>query len=225
MIRYVFALVCLLFSFSAAAENEGSEINVVIFAPKNPEAAVAARLPSCNDTGMLTAVAEKIREYQTENPGMSIVSRRKQALIIKNLKEFSTIPVAAFDNASNYEVAKELIMTKINYHITEENMRLCKGNNGSEIYLLMYPEGSGFRVQILNFVPSSDNGNEFSIYYEMPDLAGVSDGQTAENLPAEEEPTLPKVPTSEPKENAAAEDAPTAVEVPVAAEFPTAAEK
>lgn len=117
---------------------------------------------------MLKAVAEKVKEYQDENPASSVISRRKQALIVKNLKEFEEIPAAEFDNASNYEVARELVMTKINYRIAEDNLRLCRGGAVSGIYLLMYPEGSGTRVQILNFVPAPDSGNEFSIYFEPP---------------------------------------------------------
>lgn len=132
-----------------------SEINVVIFAPKPQAESAAARLPSCNDPAMLKAVAEKVKEYQDENPASSIISRRKQALIVKNLKEFEEIPAAEFDNASNYEVARELVMTKINYRIAEDNLRLCRGGAVSGIYLLMYPEGSGTRVQILNFVPGA----------------------------------------------------------------------
>ena len=89
---------------------------------------------------------------------------------------------AEFDNASNYEVARELVMTKINYRIAEDNLRLCRGGAVSGIYLLMYPEGSGTRVQILNFVPAPDSGNEFSIYFEPP-----ADGET----PTEEKASEP----------------------------------
>ncbi len=141
---------------------------------------------------MLAAVAAEIGEYQQAHPANSIVSRRKQALMIKNLKDFEEIPVANFDNSANYEVARELVMTKVNYRISEENMRLCRGN--SDIYLLIYPEGHGFRVQILNFIPAAANGNEFSIFYadEQPE---IKNDAAEENAAAEN--TVPAVETDE----------------------------
>ena len=88
MNRYFLISALAFLAFSARAENADSEINVVIFAPKPQAESAAARLPSCNDPAMLKAVAEKVKEYQDENPASSIISRRKQALIVKNLKEF-----------------------------------------------------------------------------------------------------------------------------------------
>ncbi len=178
--------------FSLQAQTEASDINVVIFAPKAEDKPAAAGLPSCNQASMLAAVAAEIGEYQQAHPANSIVSRRKQALMIKNLKDFEEIPVANFDNSANYEVARELVMTKVNYRISEENMRLCRGN--SDIYLLIYPEGHGFRVQILNFIPAAANGNEFSIFYadEQPE---IKNDAAEENAAAEN--TVPAVETDE----------------------------
>ncbi len=157
MLKYFLILAAMCLPFSLQAQTEASDINVVIFAPKAEDKPAAAGLPSCNQASMLAAVAAEIGEYQQAHPANSIVSRRKQALMIKNLKDFEEIPVANFDNSANYEVARELVMTKVNYRISEENMRLCRGN--SDIYLLIYPEGHGFRVQILNFIPAAANGN------------------------------------------------------------------
>ncbi len=189
MVRYwSVVLAALLFSSAARAEDE---IGVVIFAPKPEEKAVGAELPSCGDSRMLNEVAALVREYQQAHPAASIVSRRKQALLLKNLKWFEEVPVADFDNASNYEVARELIMTKINYKIDESEMRLCRGNRGTDIYLLMYPEGTGTRVQILNFVPAPESGNEFSVYYEPPAESRAlktEDAAADNNRPAETEP-------------------------------------
>ena len=163
MLKYFLILVAVCLPFSLQAQTEASDINVVIFAPKAEDKPAAAMLPSCNQASMLAAVAAEIGEYQQAHPANSIISRRKQALMIKNLKDFEEIPVANFDNSANYEVARELVMTKVNYRISEENLRLCRGN--SDIYLLIYPEGHGFRVQILNFIPAAASGNEFSIFY------------------------------------------------------------
>ncbi len=71
-------------------------------------------------------------------------------------------------------------------------MRLCRGN--SDIYLLIYPEGHGFRVQILNFIPAAANGNEFSIFYadEQPE---IKNDAAEENAAAEN--TVPAVETDE----------------------------
>lgn len=192
MLKYFLILAAMCLPFSLQAQTEASDINVVIFAPKAEDKPAAAGLPSCNQASMLAAVAAEIGEYQQAHPANSIVSRRKQALMIKNLKDFEEIPVANFDNSANYEVARELVMTKVNYRISEENMRLCRGN--SDIYLLIYPEGHGFRVQILNFIPAAANGNEFSIFYadEQPE---IKNDAAEENAAAEN--TVPAVETDE----------------------------
>lgn len=192
MLKYFLILAAVCLPFSLQAQTEASDINVVIFAPKAEDKPAAAGLPSCNQASMLAAVAAEIGEYQQAHPANSIVSRRKQALMIKNLKDFEEIPVANFDNSANYEVARELVMTKVNYRISEENMRLCRGN--SDIYLLIYPEGHGFRVQILNFIPAAATGNEFSIFYadEQPE---IKNDAAEENAAAEN--TVPAVETDE----------------------------
>ena len=192
MLKYFLILAAVCLPFSLQAQTEDSAIKVVIFAPKAEDKPAAAGLPSCNQASMLAAVAAEIGEYQQAHPANSIVSRRKQALMIKNLKDFEEIPVANFDNSANYEVARELVMTKVNYRISEENMRLCRGN--SDIYLLIYPEGHGFRVQILNFIPAAANGNEFSIFYadEQPE---IKNDAAEENAAAEN--TVPAVETDE----------------------------
>lgn len=201
-------LAALLFSSAVRAEDE---IGVVIFAPRPEEKAVGAELPSCNDGRMLNEVAALIGEYQQAHPAASIVSRRKQALLLKNLQWFEEIPVADFDNASNYEVARELVMTKINYKIDESEMRLCRGNRGGDIYLLMYPEGMGTRVQILNFVPAPESGNEFSIYYEPP---AESPAPQTEDVAADGRRTAETEQAAEPETEPVAEPEPAEPEQP-----------
>ena len=172
--------VCL--AFCARAEESTEEINVVIFA-SGEKAGRGANLPECNDAGVLTAVAGEIAEYYRGSPATSIIGRRRQALLLKNLREFTEIPIDDFDNADNYAVASQLIMTKVNYHFGNDDLRLCKGNDDSDIYLLMYPEGSGTRVQILNFVPMPETGNEFSVYVEpAADNDAIEDNATAEEI-------------------------------------------
>ena len=172
--------VCL--AFCARAEEATEEINVVIFA-SGEKAGRGANRPECNDAGVLTAVAGEIAEYYRGSPATSIIGRRRQALLLKNLREFTEIPIDDFDNADNYAVASQLIMTKVNYHFGNGDLRLCKGNDDSDIYLLMYPEGSGTRVQILNFVPMPETGNEFSVYVEpAADNDAIEDNAVAEEI-------------------------------------------
>ena len=172
--------VCL--AFCARAEESTEEINMVIPAAEE-KAEQRQSLPECNDTGVLTAIAEKIAEYYRGSPATSIIGRRRQALLLKNLREFTEIPIDDFDNADNYAVASQLIMTKVNYHFGNDDLRLCKGNDDSDIYLLMYPEGGGTRVHILNFVPMSETGNEFSVYVEpAADNDAIEDNAVAEEI-------------------------------------------
>lgn len=179
MKKYIPILGAVLLACSANAQEADNDINVVIFAPKAEVTKSNAQLPQCDNTEMLEQVSTQIREYQEGNPSDSIVGRREQALIVKNLKNFKEISIADFDYKGNYVVGKELVMTKVNYHLENDDMRLCQ-NTGSDIYLLMYPEGKGARVQIINFVPSVGSGNDFSIYYE--NLSPKKEAKTDENV-------------------------------------------
>ncbi len=164
MYKYFLFLLVVFCSFEALSFDD--EINVVIFAPKTNVANNKNVFPSCNDAKMLRKVARRIKEYYEANPKKNILEFRKRALTLKNLKNFEEISVDNFDNKENYFVAKELVMSKINYHLKSEEMKLCRGNKFSKIYFLMYSEGLGVRVQILNFLPSKEDGNDFSIYIE-----------------------------------------------------------
>ncbi len=162
MIKTILILVAAIFSFSAQAQVEENEINVVISSPKEVSVASKEKLPECNNALMLELVSAKIQEYQKANPSNSIVGRREQALIIKNLKNFIEEPVLGFNHDNNYNVAKELVMAKVNYHLNDNNIRLCR-NIGNDIYLLIYPDEDRIKVQIINFAPSN---TEFSVYME-----------------------------------------------------------
>ena len=100
---------------------------------------------------------------------------------------------------------------------------MCRGGAVSGIYLLMYPEGNGTRVQILNFVPAPDSGNEFSIYFEPP-----ADGETPTEEKASEPARTPDADTASGQEpdgaSAAAENAAEPKELP-AGDASAAAEK
>jgi len=163
MIKY-FILAILLAFPASARELHDYTIHVELPTPATitPQRAF---LPDCNEPQMLEMVTDKIKEHQSSRATGSIIERRAQALMVKNLNNFTELSVEDFDNASNYTVANELVMTKINLRIRAEHMRLCKGSGRSNIYLLIYPEGEGFRVQILNFVPPTEKGNNFSILY------------------------------------------------------------
>lgn len=123
-------------------------------------------LPLCDDEEMIAAVVAKIKAHQELQPAKSIIENRSRALIIKNLQEFNELSVENFNNASNYNVADAIIMTKINFGIKENQMRLCQSNAKSNIYLLIYPENNVYHVNIINFVAASRNNN-FSITIPM----------------------------------------------------------
>ena len=169
--RYCFVITAALFYLLVpvyAQETENNDINVVIFAATEKKVQIK-KLPDCQDANIKKFVLTQINQYYQNNPATSIIGRRQQSLLLKNLKDFYEIPLDSFDNASNYATAQELIMTKINYGLTNDELRLCHSDK-KNVYLLMNLENDGVKIQIIN-LPISEKNGKLSAYYHFPEVS------------------------------------------------------
>lgn len=179
---FLLSLFCLL-SISpvrAAEEKAPEQVNskeaeAMVEARKNLQSAVsensffsdepAVIRPTCENARLSEKVLQRIKQYYADHKEISIVNQRRQALLLKNLNKFSAVPVSTFNPKNNYSVADRLIDIKINEGIPEEKISLCKSQSKENIYLLIYPTGSFYTVEIVNF-PGQKNSKEFKTVYE-----------------------------------------------------------
>ena len=154
----------------AGDEDKKAEPDVIAapevesYVEKGPE----LNLPPCDDKKLAALVMAKVAEYQGQHPVSGILEKRRQALLLKNLKNFSEVPVDNFTSRQNYNVANRLLMTKINNGLDNDQIRLCKNDGygkAADIYLLLYPHGLDIRVVIINLVAAEDPKEEFFIIY------------------------------------------------------------
>ena len=164
--RYLLAAIMIFASFAVRADDKLPESHImVIRANEVYESAQNENLPTCDDEKLVAEVKAAVKGYLDEQKYGSIVEKRGRRLILKNIDKYTEIPMKTFDNKSNYAVANEIIMAKINRKVRESDMRICVGEGKKPIYLLIYPEDFRYLVQIINFIPPQKNGNAFSIFY------------------------------------------------------------
>ncbi|MCX4349680.1 MAG: hypothetical protein OSJ76_07860 [Alphaproteobacteria bacterium] len=137
-------------------------------------AAEKQKLPACADSRLKELVLAKVHEYHSEHPVSSILEKRRQALLYKNVQQFAEVSAEGFTSKQDFNVANKLLMVKINNGLDNQELRLCKNEGAGkagEIYLLIYPYGFDIRVSILNFVPQVSGQDEFYINYPQNDEA------------------------------------------------------
>ncbi len=127
-------------------------------------------LPSCDDTKLLTAVKGYIAAYFDKNKEGSAVFRRRRYFIMHNLADFAKENIANYKTETSRPISDIIIDLKINHNVLEENMLLCKNQSQydapGKIYLLVHPEGNGYRVYVINLQKPETPLDEISFVYE-----------------------------------------------------------
>ncbi len=158
----------------AVAEDGLEEDNVVeeLDLSQTPETGTyvekipTVKLPDCNNDVLIALVSAKVAEYYMSHPAENILEKRRQALLLKNLRAFDEVAPAGFTSKQNYNVANHLLMTKINLGLDDNEVKLCKNagyGNASDIYLLIYPQNFQAKVSILNLTQNQQE--DFSVIY------------------------------------------------------------
>lgn len=185
---------CLLFSFPAWAEEaketdvkqaplseeksqptdeiEISEENPIVIKSPDGEGSESpieeTARPSCDNKRLIEGIVNKIKDYQKEHPSKMLIEKRRDSLLLKNLSSFEEVSAKNFTGKQNFNVANRIIMAKINKGILEQTFVLCKSKgqgNAGDVYALLYPIGDGYVVEVINFLPGSDDDSEFSFIF------------------------------------------------------------
>ncbi len=132
----------------------------------------SSRLPRCDAPALMEALNAKVAEYYAGQPAENITTRRRQALILKNMEKFEEIDITSFQPSDNYQVANLIMMKKMNLGLVEADMRICKNEADSilsEVYLLIYPDNGMARASLINFTNNSAN-REFFVEFPLDPL-------------------------------------------------------
>ncbi len=120
------------------------------------------KLPECNDEVVITSVLQKIDEYNKEHPVASILATRNRLLRKRFLSAYSEQPLNSVSSKNNRDVANKILMLKINEHLTDKTIKLCRGTFNitrfEPVFLIIYKESYGpATIEIMNI---SDNPQE-----------------------------------------------------------------
>lgn len=107
-------------------------------------------LPDCQSERLTQAVLNKVQEYQKKYPDNSIIGKRQQKLLLTKLKDFSKVEIASLNPEKYPKLGDKIITYKINDGIPEKKMLLCKSAEPYNIYLLIYPKGSDYLIDIVD---------------------------------------------------------------------------
>ena len=153
-----------------AQENDIAKLNhLPIFENKdtNLEEIQLPTAPNCNTLQLFEKVVQTAKKYISELNSDSIINKRKAALLISNLKNFEQVNTQDIEPETNYEIANALITIKVNKHLKNDDITLCKqtGKIKDPLYLIIYPYMDNYMVHIINLDNHSVDYEKISFTY------------------------------------------------------------
>ena len=123
--------------------------------------------PTCDNEILNKKALEKIKEYSLAQTTGSIISKRKHALILSDIKDFEEISAKNFTPKDDFNTANALITIKINKHIKDKDFVVCRQKTAKEkpLYLVIYPYLDNYMVHIINLEQYSDDYEKVSFTY------------------------------------------------------------
>jgi len=122
-------------------------------------------LPDCEDEHLIRQVISEVREFQTTQKAESIIERRRQQLTLRNLEKFKEVQHRGFTAAQDFNTANQLLMTKINKGISDDQIRLCQADTeglASKVHLIIYHHNGEYRINVTNIAP---DGKTLTVIY------------------------------------------------------------
>ena len=176
MKKYLIAFVLSLVAFVANAKEDfyamdktnafgypDKELVKIIEAEPLAKSAVkVSPKPLCNDKKLTDKVRKTLVSY-IDDGALKVADKRRNKLIVKNLDNFEHLAIDNDKSKMPRVVAAKLIELKINKHIGDENIMICKTTNQAlrtNVYLFIYDDvDNGVVVDVVNLV--SDTTPQF----------------------------------------------------------------
>ena len=123
--------------------------------------------PKCSDKDFQNKIIETAEAFFKKNEVQSTMTHRQKVLKLKGLNNFIDEQAEGFLPEKDYNTANALITVKINEHVKNDDIVLCKQTEqkGKAIYVLAYPYLDNFRGHILNLDNTNSNYDAVSFIY------------------------------------------------------------
>lgn len=135
---------------------------------QNAEAHPDEDIPACDDARLISRLLANSRAYMALNPPSTVLEKRTQKIISRNMDKFAEISADNFKISEDFNVASKIVTVKINQGLEPNRMRLCKSTSEgvtSNVYFLVYDNYGRITVDVINFSPLADMGREFTFNY------------------------------------------------------------
>lgn len=119
--------------------------------------------PDCSDESLIKKIREAARPF-VASKSTTIVNRRRNILITKNIDKFSDLNTEDAYNLDNRVLKARLVELKINNSLDNKNFKICQSDNPilkNKLYLLMYDDNKDVIVELLNL--NTDNIPTFTL--------------------------------------------------------------
>lgn len=123
--------------------------------------------PSCSDKDFQDKVIDAAKAYMENASISSTVSKRKKILKLASLRSFVSVSPKGFMPNDDYHTANALITIKINEHISEDDIILCKQSevNKTPVYVIAFPYLNNFKGYIINLDEKNPEYDAISFIY------------------------------------------------------------
>lgn len=140
--KSIFIAILVLFTLNNAMASEEVE------AIDTPEV-IELNLPDCADENLIKNIRLEINKFYDENPTLTPYKMRKRKLALNSFGDFYEVGLKSVDTQKHSDLARKIIMTKINSRLSDSQMRLCKtGNEKTNIYILIVPNKDSFNISV-----------------------------------------------------------------------------
>lgn len=162
MKKIVFLLFFIILSSKVNAQDEQFE-----HAGQNLGEAKIIEMPACNNKDFEAKIIEAAETYFENTPVSSISAKRKKFLTLKSLNGFEQASAQNFSPETDFNTASALIMVKINEHVEEKDILLCRQKEGHNppIYVIAYPYMDNIKAYIINLDEENPDYHAVSLIY------------------------------------------------------------
>lgn len=162
MKKIFFLLFFIILSLKANAQDEQFE-----HAGQNLGEAKIIEMPACDNKDFEAKIIKAAETYFENAPISSIVAKRKKFLTLKSLNGFEQTSPEKFSPETDFNTANALITIKINEHVEEKDILLCrqKQSRNPLIYVIAYPYMDNVKAYIINLDEENPDYHAVSLIY------------------------------------------------------------
>lgn len=162
MRKIVFLLFFIILSIKANAQDESFERENEVLGE-----AKLIQMPACSDKDFEAKIIEAAETYFANASFSSTISKRKKLLTLKNLHDFEQVSAENFLPDTDFNTANALITIKINEHVEEKDILLCRQKKGEKpfVYVIAYPYMDNVKAYVINLAEKNSDYHAVSLIY------------------------------------------------------------